>query len=579
MSCGARTFVDAFSPQRNIMVSILISWCVIVFCTETIGRAVLSLLGADRISEDSADQTVIAIWIGLGTAAIFFATVGLFVAVEPWAGAVFMVVAGLRGICEKAGPTSRSPIYQFRYVGLILVLALHFATVSVDSLDTGLYHQQAVSWLSHYGFVRGLAWLHARLGMTSSWFALAAVFNHGILAGRVSPILGGFITTLSVWHWAVKLDRVMTRRARPSDWFLILAYPMLLTVAWVWHLEVSLGPDLATWIITILVVWVAMLGVSSETISGAVYLPLLLAAIGCSFKLSLLPLLPLALLFPSLASPKSSARRISRTTAGVCLLPVLLSGLSNLTTSGCPLYPSTVGCVAAEWAVSKTVAQSMATSVREYSRWSDIGGRRGKADSDLSWIRFWVLKKEKIGLLALVAAGAIVMIHRWSVERSWFLLWVLSVGFSGLLFVFWSAPNPRFGLGFFLLFPAMALAATIGRRQVCSGGPNRLVPRSLVVVLLIAIVVRTDLGARGVQHVLVPEALPAKSGSPIHILDRRTDRWTTLQTETVVRGSLRYTKPISSTQCWNLPLPCSPFYIDAGVRVSPHGLAGGFLRP
>src|SRR5271169_4276319 len=171
------------------MVVILISWCLLGAGVIALGLALLQALGADRAIGDPGDRIAIAAWLGLGAAAALSLAAGLFAPVTPWT----LLAAALASAATLArrGQVTAFRLSPFQAVccgALLLSLACSSAVVEVDAYDTALYHQQAVSWLSQFGVVKGLAWLHFRLGWSSSWFALGAALNHGILAGRVSPI-------------------------------------------------------------------------------------------------------------------------------------------------------------------------------------------------------------------------------------------------------------------------------------------------------------------------------------------------------------------------------------------------------
>jgi hypothetical protein len=145
--------------------------------------------------------------------------------------------------------------------------------------------------------------------------------------------------------------------------------------------------------------------------------------------------------------------------------------------------------------------------------------------------------------------------------------------------LFWGAPNPRFGFGFFLVLPAAAFAVTIGHSQLSRPGFSKVAMGLVLVgVFCAAVRVRTDLKVLGVAQLFVPEALPDRDGSLFHIFYRGNDRWTRMQTEIVVNGNLRFLKPLYWNQCWNLPLPCSSENVDSRLQLLGPGLGGGFVR-
>ncbi len=569
------------------MAVILISWCLLGACAIALGLAILQALGADRALGDPLDRIAIAAWLGLGTAAALSLAAGLFVPVMPWiflAPALASAAALARP--RKVAAAFRPSAFQAGCsLALLLSLACASAVAEVDAYDTALYHQQAVSWLSHFGVVKGLAWLHFRLGWSSSWFALGATLNHGILAGRVSPILGGFAMALAALHWLLTLDRVARRNARPADWYLLFTYPILLAAAWSWHYDASLGPDLPAWILCALTVWIVLVLRPVDAEFGALSLPFLVASLACSFKLSMLPLLPLTLPLPFLLTgkPGAPARWVRMAVLAACLLPVLVAMAANVTTSGCPLYPSPLGRIDTPWAVPASFARLVTQQTTEFARWHGVEDRSKHGGA--AWLRSWVERKDKAGLVGLALIGAAVLIRRWIAGRSRFLLWVLATGLAGLAFLFWGAPNPRFGLSFFLLFPATALALAVGRLQF---GVPRLRPLflSLVVVSICAgVILGAGLRTHQVRPFrafgnrwLLPQPMPNQEGVSVHVFNRASDRVTELRAASAVNGGLRILMPVGSDQCWDLPLPCTPELIDRHFQLRDRvaGLRGGF---
>ncbi|MEQ9482407.1 hypothetical protein [Coleofasciculus sp. F4-SAH-05] len=81
-------------------------------------------------------------------------------------------------------------------------------------------------------------------------------------------------------------------------------------------------------------------------------IPLILSAGAVTIKLSALPLLPIGFLFYLMGNQLTI--KIKRLLTGSAIVILLLSPmvLYSLTTSGCPLYPSTFMCLDLPWSVS-----------------------------------------------------------------------------------------------------------------------------------------------------------------------------------------------------------------------------------
>ena len=62
--------------------------------------------------------------------------------------------------------------------------------------DTGLYHLQAVQWLTHGPLPKGLANLYECLGYNCSWFPLAAALETPLLLGKSCFIVNAMLVIL-----------------------------------------------------------------------------------------------------------------------------------------------------------------------------------------------------------------------------------------------------------------------------------------------------------------------------------------------------------------------------------------------
>jgi hypothetical protein len=76
----------------------------------------------------------------------------------------------------------------------LMILILNAGPVLMD--DTDSYHIQMVKWIQEYGSVPGIANLHLRFGLNSSWFVSIAQFSFPLKGLNIYATLNGL---LSVW--------------------------------------------------------------------------------------------------------------------------------------------------------------------------------------------------------------------------------------------------------------------------------------------------------------------------------------------------------------------------------------------
>jgi hypothetical protein len=564
------------------MLLLLVVWCLLAACCAPIGAAILRVSHAEAsFEEDPLDYGILSIWLGLLAVGCVFLALALVIPLSPWCALLPLAAAALLLSREPLRSSVLRPIpspLAIACVLTILGLAYHGSTVLVDAYDTGLYHQQAISWLSHFGLVKGLTWLHFRLGWPSSWFALAAVLNHGPIEGRGSGMVGEFAIVLVLVHFLGKLYRVAAALMRPADWYLLAAYPILLAAAWYWHFDLSSGTDVPGWTLTVLIGWTALIVSKPQPNARAFLLPMIVAALAVACKLTVLPLIPAGLLF-AIAHAKGRWWNREWITLGAAAVavPVLTLGAANLIISGCPMYPSTLGCLTTSWSIPVAMAQYVTSDIRDASRWLGIPGSEIHG---YRWLAYWVIQKEKLAavLVTIVATIVVLLPYRRGRREC---CWMLLFGYAGLAMIAVNAPNLRYGLGFFLLFPAALAAAVLPVREWRLPRLRAMLAPCFAIVITAGILVtdRADRIASSNQPWLLPAALPSGEGQLTHIYNRYENRqvpihflWRTLN-----NFHFRLTFPVD--QCWDLPLPCTPFVLDENFRLADpaRGLAAGFV--
>jgi hypothetical protein len=115
----------------------------------------------------------------------------------------------------------------------------------IENFDTWMYHMNAVKWYGSFGIVPGLALLETRLGWISSWFALDASLNHGLLAERMYSLPGLLVLTLLTWQALECLDALRRRAGALSDVAFLLAFICMFAFCWKRRMIASGAPDFA----------------------------------------------------------------------------------------------------------------------------------------------------------------------------------------------------------------------------------------------------------------------------------------------------------------------------------------------
>lgn len=588
----------------------LISWIILVVSGSVVGCVILGVTKSS-VFPHFGDRMIAATWLGLVTLAT--ALLGLSI-VRPLSPAIsFGLIAVLTAGAASTKGVRRDLRISLQYltrsavlsIGILAVIASLDSSGLVEAFDTGLYHYQLTRWLSEYGTIRGLALIHSRFGFSSSWFALAAPFDFGPFQGRVSGLVGGLAIFMALFHFALVLSRIFEHRAVRADWFLAGGYTLILPVCFSWKFEVSLSPDVPVWILTLLIGWLMLFaghprpgrdsGLSS-------ILPLILALAATTLKLSAIPLVVIAALFYWFNSTvKWSTRLVFSAIASLAVVPVLVA---NIVSSGCPFFPNSVLCLNVPWGIGKTAAQLIAADITNWARW---GGPAPSGATAQNWILPWISHLDKMAVISFcgVCLLGFLTARGWRAGKSF--LYVLGLSLVGTLFVFITAPNPRFGAGYLALYPALFLAAIgpqlrdlLRRRSL---GPNSLKGSTTLayVLLTLAGLVTIQGFAKELQlrrkverlnlqmpadseflcRLVLPPTLPRSSGNMVIIKNRRLDDVVYLKLVTERSNGIEYRRPLNGDdQCWAAALPCLPTSIERDVylRYPGNGLRSGFIR-
>jgi hypothetical protein len=593
------------------MLVYLVCWTLLAGSGMAVGSALLALAEPSSFSWPG-DRAIAATWLGLLTIAATFLGLSVLVPLSPAVGGAVILVFGTLSLSRNAVRETFRDLKSHASLTVVLGLLLLAAAAAwnatrfVEAYDTGLYHYPLARWLAAYGTVRGLALIHFRFGFSSSWFALDAPFDAGALQGRMAAMLGGLASFLCLAHLAMAAARIVQRRARPADWFLAGGYAFILSVCFSWAFEVSLSPDLPVWILTLLVGWLMTVSAGNETggMPSSCVSPLavlLLAICTLTLKPSAAPIVAVAGIFFLFTSRQSWPVRLAQAAAtGVLAIPIVAA---NLTTSGCPVYPSPAFCMDVPWGVGKTAAREIATDIGDWGRWRDAATPAAQPSGN--WLSAWVTQPDKLALLLLCGICLIGFLaaRGWRAGRG--VLFALGLAIVGTAFLFANAPNPRFGVGYFALFPALLLAA-VGPKLISSAeqriGSDASWRRALACGLVGLAVVVTAYGtwrqhrllreldnadniplavdATLARRIFLAPALASSPGDPVITRNRKLSRVGRLELVTDSSNGVDYLSPKDRDQCWGAALPCVPVQPegDISLRVPAEGLRSGFVH-
>lgn len=579
-----------------MMLYFTLVWTALLISCLIIGCGVLHGLRANAVVLRSY-RIILAAWLGISVLSILLLAVALFTMLSPLVGAVSAGVAILCALWLPAVRVELADWWRCLSARALLVYGASalmigvFMTPQVTWLDTGLYHYGLIHWFARYGVTPGLALLNEQFGFISAWFALSAPFNPPAFAGRASAVMNGFVLLLSVLQMAIALADTTTQKRLQSTFLLVFSAVVFFLVTQTPFLKtitISASPDIAIALFTVVIAW-AMLMVSTPaeqlleqqevpTLLGVEAVPLLLAVAAVSIKLTAMPLLVVAVgfyLFRSLTRQQFLQRLFVGGTCSFVLLLPLLSAQSL--SSGCPLYPSTQGCLNLPWTLPTNNVKSLAAATHGWGEWY---GEPPTVTVRAMWlIQQWLGSNHSSKLMALlILLSAISGVYLLSQKvltaqkNSAFrysIFWLIALSWLGTAFMMLKAPLFRFGMGYALLLPVFTTVLLFEQSR-----PKHwleFLPKALktthfllmaIGILLVIVLGKNSYTMLG-NRLITPPPLPEVAVK--------------LQT----RNGITYAIPQNEQgQCWSAQLPCVPGTSElpqlVELRAPKEGIKRGF---
>ena len=446
------------------------------------------------------------------------------------------------------------------YVAPVLLIAARCAG-PVTHYDTGFYGAMAVRWFVTYPLVPGLTNLLGQLGLNSNVFLFEAALEQGPSRDLAFHLLVGLFLCALVIRIVQSYARVLGGQENVVDCFVLpLAVP---ATVWVLNAEiVGTNTDLPTSVIS-LVALIALFDVVQENSKSAekteqfgsrFIVATSLFTLIVTFKITALALAVLGwglavFRVALLDMPRERRRALILASVGLsCALaiPWLLRGV---VLSGYPFFPSSAFAFPVDWRVPREIADSLAHFNRSWARLPHASF----AETDgAHWMRPWfraaIKNRVDFQIPAVFSLAGLVIALGHGTFKNLSRFWLLVPSLGGVVFWFLLAPAFRFGeaaiwataacLGSVALQLLLSATSQIQTRIVLLGigamGIWCSYPRTLYRVYF-----RPLLEVHGFSH--VPEVrtvpYPLSSGLTVNV-------------------------PITTNQCWNADLPCSPYFLD-----------------
>lgn len=254
------------------------------------------------------------------------------------------------------------------------------------------------------------------------------------------------------------------------------------------------------------------------------------------------------------------------------LLPMVIFGI---TTSGCPLYPSTFMCLSLPWSVTGQKAIAEAAAINGWKTWfgSPPPGTNYLLWVFGEWLKLASFNKVMLLLLVISIIFTIRIFKGAKISQITGEIWLLAIGAVGIVFIMTQAPLIRFGLGYFILVPSLLIA------RFCSVKLGTILPHRLykkidlsqqttsnlslsLFCFLLSFVLVGLIHGDAQSRLILPPELPKAN-----ILTGQVN-------------DIKYVFPKDSNKCWAAKLPCAegPIAQNIKLRDPMRGIRGGFTH-
>lgn len=515
------------------------------------------------------------IWIGWAIVLLLLQVLNLFFPINAYSSIPFLIFGLILAIkffkveIRRDTAFSVSRIYLF----LLIVSVFWIAILSMrppTAYDSGLYHFNSVRWLNESPIVLGLGNLHGRLAFNQSFFVYVAYLNLFPLFNHGHNIANSFLILILLAECLFYLQKYIKNKiyiANFSTDDLVAIFFLPVIVYLVLYSPISSPtPDVASSVLQILI-FIYFIRAFNEKISipngiSKLKFILIISATAITVKLSnLFYAISICAIFLfrmkilHIFFRKKSLILINELMA----LPVLIIfiwSLRGIFYSGCPAYPSTIGCINTPWSVPIESVKSEANWVYSWARLPNQTPE--KVLSSWDWLKPWfysVIWENKVNLLIVVYPLLFFFASLFScfilyicqppsqkINKIWLLIPIPAL--IGLCFWFYLAPDIRFAHSLFWIVSIAAVILIL--KFIESSGRQK-----ASIVLFLFFIANANLISILIANPHIFTNLSFKGYEPIPIANL---------TEQTTLSGLKVLVPTEGDQCWDSKIPCTPYF-------------------
>ncbi len=483
------------------------------------------------------------------------------------------ILLGLLGLIrrrELIPKLIKSPVWaSFSFI-LIISLFMAYEHYPFAS-DTDIYHMNSVQWLKEYGTVKGLANLSNRFGFNSTWHMLGALFDHGLLEGRSPWVLPCLSYTIGFTYF---FNEIFNAKKRWQIIYsaLILYWTTINILTWGFP---SLHYDFLPLLLISIVFYEVILSTKESPNLKSHKISAWMLLLTFSFTLKQVGALSLIFMFLlGLVSLRKTRELSAKNLLCITIIPLAVFFfwlLRNLYLSGYPLFPASYFAQDFDWTIPLSKVNSIYQDIVGWARMPGPGYLDQFSDPNIKWLPSWLKMQShsiRFWLLAIIPGSAALFI--WirilltkKIQSSFFLLTWFS---CSLAFWFFSAPDIRFGDGFFFCALGSGVAyLPIFNKNVIKNNMRIYTSICILALVLSSTMVLVVTGKRGplsffkIGHHQSGALVQRTTTSGLKV-------WTPISPKSCNNKSDKFICSSNSKvyeklpACGNSPIPCTPFF-------------------
>jgi hypothetical protein len=450
------------------MVITLLAWIYISVVCWTFGYIICSLFERSKFSLTSLHFTVVCL-IGFSFLTVLSSFLSLITGLQNllfhisllFSSAVFLIIIPKSALYSiKKDISWRAPLLYLcilAYIGVLLAMSIWH----IKHPDTVEYHSAIIESIKSDKVPIGFAQENLRYGLQSNWFISCALFSFDFLGFNNLTFINSTILFWLLCFVGTQINKNSFEHLTEQNHFVSLLWITFLAIAFWDYTQMRLtatsaSPDYPT---TLFILLVCFLFGSYDLNKENILLLLFLISIAFTQKLSAFPLIIILFYLLFIVFKRKPFLTIpSLLIISIVTFPFLIR---NYMTSGHIFYPSSFpNMFKPYWSIHNDEINFLQEYIKAYARVGSSNQPEVVLQVNRSPISIWIPQWWQLRSLAqkvmIISSSLILMFSIISIQINHIKLTVkqlilLSTCIIGLISWFLLAPDPRFGIAYFML--------------------------------------------------------------------------------------------------------------------------------